>query len=660
MKRAHAEMRARGTAVAAIVTWFVCYVVFPAWYVPEGSAARGFVLAFFLLYFTANSVLLLRWVVRDVGSTGDFPRGSDWPGPEPGVALRNRVLLAAVAAVAVALHAYPMTLPILTRTDAHYHAAVAMPILKALDGMTRSLVGLGVRPLAWAVLLGTALVVLARRRMSRQREVVAPSGRARRPLRIAVAASAVCCAAAYFALISRSGMVEGLGPASRHLFRYPPLGKMLTLVPLALLGASEVSVRMLQLTFTVLAAAFSYRLVRLYRSERTACLAFALWLFVPVIFYYGHNSVLAAGVLFFAVAANFYFLRHLKEGRREDLAIACLVAGAGFLYKRLLGCLPVMFWAYLVLLHWRGRGRGRLREELGLYLRWSWIAVAPALPWLLLGSRYTYRNYDFDPARLASVSAWLDGVRLVPQAVTLPAALLLGASLVYALWRRRDTFTGAMVIWFLVYYFLISPSAGGGGYVRHSLIFYPPMIYLGVQMLADAGGSGRSRIVRMGVPAAAVVYLVAASVWLKPAPASSPYTGAYVDTGSRYVPYDDAIAYVRDRLPRGSRVLATMACEPSHFYLMMYGMEEDVVWYRKKWAEPAEQTVDNLHEFCEREGYEYVLFPRGREWLWDFVNEDMVEQLIEGSDHRFKPVATFRSGRNRIDLWKVELNGTNP
>ncbi len=641
-------MRARSVAVAAIVTWFACYVVFPAWYVPEGMAARGAVLAFFLVYFTANSILVLRWVRRDVEAAGDVPRAVSCPGPA-----RERVLLLALAAVAIALHAYPMTLPILTRTDAHYHAAVALPILKAADGAARSLLGLGVRPLAWVLLFAAALVVLGRRLAYRQRGTPALSGRARWPLGVAAAVAAVCCCAAYFAVISRSGVVEGLGPASRHLFRYPPLGKMLTLVPVTLLGASEVSVRLLQLLFTLLAAVLSYRLVRLYRSERTACAAFALWLFVPVIFYYAHNSVLAAGVLFFAVAANFYFLRHLKEGRTEDLAIACLVAGAAFLYKRLLGCLPVMFWAYLVLLHWRGAGRGRMREELGLYLRWSWVAVAPVLPWLVLGSRYTYRNYDLDPGRLASASAWLEGVRLVPQAVTLGAAVLIGVSVVYALWRRRDSFTWAMVIWFLVYYFLISPSGGGGGYVRHSLIFYPPLIYLGAQMLADAGGAGRSRIARIAVPAAAVVYLAAASVCLKPAPASSPYTGAYVDAGSRYVPYDAALLYVRDRLPRGSRVLATMACEPSHFYLMMYGMEEDVVWYRKKWAEPEDQTLDNLREFCEREGYEYVLFPRGREWLWDFVNEDVVEELIEGADPGFEPVATFRSGRNLIGLWKV-------
>ncbi len=81
------------------------------------------------------------------------------------------------------------------------------------------------------------------------------------------------------------------------------------------------------------AAWFTYYII----PEPAARLAFAAMLFMPVAFYYAHSAKLASGVLSFAVIANSYFLHRLRTRDPDNLAIAFLIAGLAFLYKRLLG-----------------------------------------------------------------------------------------------------------------------------------------------------------------------------------------------------------------------------------------------------------------------------------------------------------------------------------
>ncbi|MBI5881749.1 MAG: glycosyltransferase family 39 protein [Elusimicrobia bacterium] len=179
------------------------------------------------------------------------------------------------------------------------------------------------------------------------------------------------------------------------LVRYPPLNKLLGAFSYTLLGVREASARLPQLIFSLGAGIYLYKLVRLYRDERASILASAAFLFCPIVFYFGNLANMEPGVLFFCMASSYYFLKGLQESSSKDLAASFLFVTVGFFYKQ-----PVAFCLIIFALHLLCR-RGIHPALKVFHLKLSAVFIAAACPWLLIGSKYGWRNYVFSPSNWA-------------------------------------------------------------------------------------------------------------------------------------------------------------------------------------------------------------------------------------------------------------------
>lgn len=109
---------------------------------------------------------------------------------------------------------------------------------------------------------------------------------------------------------------------------------------------------------------------------------------------------------------------------------------------------------------------------------------------------------------------------------------------------------------------------------------------------------------------------------------------------SFFLPYDDMIGKMADRVPQGAVIYAPMANEPSKFYLAVHGVWNRWLWLDEPWADPPVQTPKNLEHFCRENNVSYVVLPNDRwaqltlsRWVLDWIerNETQWLQPVEKS-----------------------------
>lgn len=187
------------------ILWGYSYIIFPSWYLPVSQLGRFFVFTFFLIYFSFNGWLLYKWL-GDI----DEPLISFESGKIRDI-VKKHLPLILILILAVILHLYPMSLPIETAGDEHYHAYVSVPILKKIFSLSRLLVPF----LVWLSIL--LLYLLKRIRIKR---FLMEKTKIKFTLPSKVILSLILLYF-YFYILNASGILEHLGP-TRHLFRFPP------------------------------------------------------------------------------------------------------------------------------------------------------------------------------------------------------------------------------------------------------------------------------------------------------------------------------------------------------------------------------------------------------------------------------------------------------
>ena len=523
-----------------------------------------------------------------------------------------------------------MCLPLKTLGDEHYHAYVPIPILRLISQHPP----LPVPLLTWGlIILGFLSIRFGRRK-------VKINLRGSLLLGIVVVLAFVYCL-----VLIRSGLVEKINPGE-HLFRFPPLGKSVHLIFYLLFGVSEFTARLPQVLFLALASVYVYRTALLYRDQLTSFNAAALFLFTPALFHFGHHAFLTGGVLFFTAASFYYFSRYLKEDQLRDLLLAVFFSSIGFLYKRLLLAVLIIILAYL-LLRDLTRDRKNLAQNLKSHLILAWIALVSIIPWLVLGYKYSSRNYAFVIDNWTNFESITQVVREIPLGGTYLLFFLFAAGIIYAFWKRRDKLTYFCFSFFLLYYLFVNSDSWRG--LRITLPLWLPVFILIGQFL---GGAKIREQVRWSISLLLTGYMLVASTIVNIPPLEEKYT-LIKDIENGYLPYPQTFAYVRDNLPPGSRIYAPAGCEPSHFYLYHYQLDNTYTWERKFWVEDKEeQDLDNLYAFCKREKFPYLVLSR-KKWVRDWINGVVVEELFIGKDPRFKAKEIFTYGDNQIILWEV-------
>ena len=618
-------------------SWFLFYILFPAWYLPISNQGRFLIFTLFLICFSFNGWLLKKWVSpRWDGEVFSLK----W-GKFRDFFKQNRGLLFLLAFSAL-LRLYPMTLPITSLGDEHYHSYVSVPLINFLERNLPFPLPL----FTWALLLAAILTcMLGKRKVEAGRE-----GRklVKRGNKFMVAIG-LSLGYLYFYGLIRSGLLEQLGP-TEHLFRFPPLGKGISFIFYSLFGVSEFTARLPQLLFSLLAGIYIYRLVKLFRSPATALLAASILLFLPIFFHFGSSAYLASGVIFFVISSSFYFLRYLQRDRFSDLILSSYLLSLGFLYKRVLLIMLFVFLAYLLIYEMKG-WKNKAGQKLKLYAQVGWLTLVPIIPWLIIGYRYVERNWHPLFSHLTSWSTATAVLRQIPQAASYPFFILFLVGLAYSLWRKRDRLTIFLLIWISLYYLFITLDTHYFD-IRLNLPLYPALVIIVAQLMGEPLSQLKNRKVFSSLCFLFAGYLAIASTLVNFSPLRPEYT-VLTNIKVGYLPYDQVFLYVKEHLPRGSRILATTGTEPSHFYLSLLGIQDEFVWYRENWVgSREEQTLDNLYDFCRENNFSYVVFPRGH-WAEPWVRTELIEKLAREEDVRFRLIKTFRLGQNEIIMCRV-------
>jgi hypothetical protein len=126
----------------------------------------------------------------------------------------------------------------------------------------------------------------------------------------------------------------------------------------------------------------------------------------------------------------------------------------------------------------------------------------------------------------------------------------------------------------------------------------------------------------------------------------------YRDLRSRYLPYPEAILYLKNNLKETDRCLSPGHSSPEKFYSLKFGFSfsqiDHTVWQKRGF-----QTADNLYEYAKSNRISFCLFPSGH-WPEGFLNFYLRDSLVAGEDKRFSLEKTFYFGDNRLYLLKVK------
>ena len=485
-------------------------------------------------------------------------------------------------------------------------------------------------------------------------------------------------------LFTEAGTVDP--PITFH--REPPLSRFILVGSTLLLGATEFAARAPQVLFLLGAIVYLYRLVALFRDSHVAILSALAFGLMPPVFYYAHTVYLEAGLLFFVIAASYYFLRHLRLGDPSDLLIGALLSSAGFLYKRPVLVVAAVFAAYILLLLLVHR-RWLLHHPWPYYARAGWLCLAGVLPWLIVvgwfagPGRFLRYRYDLDLGNWLSPDLATEYFQQLPLQLGWPIAALSIAALAYAFIRRRDLLLGYTIVWFLAYYvFFASDSCTHClGLDRFALAMLPPLAIWITDFVVGISAIAKVRWVPVAAGIALIIFMGLISTQVRlPQLGLGPKYASYLDaagdvpdpstisgywrekvgtegTGSTLLPYGRVFENFR-REPDGTGKMLIWHPNRMDFYSFKYEIDLDVHECSQNWDECKFKTKEQLADFSRNNEIKYVLMPIGHDYLgnyrWNqFLDPELGGAFQEGNLAPFELAERFDHGSHGLLFLRV-------
>ena len=634
-----------------IFLWVVCYFIYPFWMIPGSVLVRAVLFIFYIIYFSLNGYLLYRWTKGKV----DYPFFSRNTISKDKLSLllkKNKIFLFFILMYLLLRLYANWSYPIRTCGDEATHASSGIQILQVVSPMVKEKLGISLKVLIKTIfLIGILLIWGYRRFCKRQLSFLGRLGSSNKKIILLSAISLVTLFAYFFFLRNV--------PFHQWLFKPPPLSRYLSLGITCFLGANEFAVRLPALLFSCLSAIFLFCLIKIYRNEKIALFSATLLLFLPNFFSYGGNAELASGTVFFSMVTLFYLLRYLKEGNFSDLIITAFFASVGFLWKRSLLNLQFILWVVLLLNIIKDRlSRNKISER----LKACWISFVPILPSLIIG--FTIVKYELYKITQATKMSFWRSLPIyflnIPEQITFICFILFVAGFVYSLLKKKDNLSFMILVSFIIWYLSLTFSFITFRIIhsRWQLPLYPLIAFFIGQFMVRVMTKIMSERCLFIAHCSLIFFLILCST-IMPFPGLSkeyftyrPRYPGYVREGG-FLPYKEAIIYIKKNIPANSRMLAPDFPDPREFYAYRY--ELNVNWLlvsrKSNWTTPAKQNPDNLFNFCKEEKIDYIFFPDQR-WI-KYVNPHLVGKLLQKKDKRFKLIRDFELYGNKIYIWKV-------
>ncbi len=631
-----------GTQFSFMVVWWLCFLLYPNWYLPGLEKSRLLVCAAIFALFVFQC-FLFRWLA-------DYAR--DEP-PQQAQPLQDRFFFATLFSLNFILHLPFLPKPILAGLDTIDHAAVPALVANSIVTSLSEAVGFSLRPLF--LLLAIVLLFLAfyppfvRSLWQRLRTLI----------NLAIQhwlytfLILFLFTMGYAFLLVWTAYPQQFGDLST-LFRYQPISKMILIPVYILFGLREFLGRFIQLMFFYAGAVYLYKLTALYGGREASRVACILYLFLPPIFHYGNTHMIEGGTLFFILASYFHYVRYMETKRYSDLIIGTLWTVMGCLYKHpAVSLIPglALMTAYDFLFPRKGQVRRFPLPEI-------LSCTISSLTFLLYMKLSAYNQEVPSSMHFPTLERMLTNLSALTQGVTWPIALLFLAGLIFLLARNHRRIFILIMCWVGAHFVLTVMSATFAN-VRQALPYYLGLIVPAALFLEWLGifSLGLRKALIYGVLPLFLLWtcLFMDREQLDPKTQRAMGDRSYItftNWEESYLPYDEAMRTLKNLAQPGDIVYAPMANEPVHFYLQKHDVNH-IQYIRQIWEPDIEkQSLESFLEYVDTLQADWVLIPMGR-WLLSYVDLNLIHDLEESPPEGWEVAREFTYGKERMRLWRV-------
>lgn len=530
-------------------------------------------------------------------------------------------------------------LPLADGSDEVYHLLAPALIID----IARSKLGILTYLPAWLLAAAAAFIAF-------KRKTLTPYIASHRKMMalILLGALAVWCLALLYA--GQHSLAEKLYN-SGMLLRYPPLGKIINILLFSLFGISEFAGRLQSPVYFALSVFMLYKLVSLYRGRSFAVFTALIFGAFPVVFNYSYISYLDMGLVFYFIAASYFFLRHNLSNNFNDLLLTTYVFSFGFFNKHVILVLAFIFFIFFLL--WK---RGGIKDK-AVSL---WFMIAPAIPWMLILYAYKMRGYTFHAEYFYSFKAASEILLNMPGAITWPVFIIFLAAILWALAGKKDDLTRYSLLWFFVYYIFIN----GDPYHVHRLTlpFYPAaaIIIAGFIEAASSLLDKNGRLFRV-FAAALVFFLFSCSTLINNFGLARANTLITAFKTGPYFPAKETATHIKTSIKQGSAIFVPNFSS-LWFQLRKQGIYRKHSFYLDIPKElQSSGTLGPVFDFCAKNRIDYMVIPFYAGYPlfpsndgFTEVNYGFFEELMSGRDKRFEKTDEFVFNDNKVIFWKIK------
>lgn len=602
--------------------WLGSYLIYPLWYLPQENL-RGVVFGLLLIFFVVNFLLIDRFVHSLKLGGGKIPY---FP-------LKGEKIIWWSGIIYFFLQVYPMAMPVLSRNDEEHYLTSSLVYYLKFSSFWERYLRISWPWCAWVLVF--LLILIVKRsiwvKILKQRKYF-------------IFYFLLLGSVIYYLIFSR---YVSLG-SFFYLFHYPLFSKVFYMAVYSLFGVREFGPRLVQTIFGFLSAVYLYKLVSLYRSRETAIFSFILWLFMPACIFFGNMAMLVNGISFFFISSFYYLLRFHKEKSSRSFFLGLFILSVGTMYQQ--PVIVALFIYYLYLWSLVILKKISIFQDKNIFILSSWVIFATALPYFIL-TRFIYVPfaYNFSPGFIFSKGAYIALVKRTLSGLSAVHLIFLVTGIAF-IGRKRDDLSLFSLLWFAGYFLFqitYDPYLPCWRAFRHVVPCFP---VLAIWMAEGLGVVAGKKMFRGLIVIVLTCAILTSTVWI--VPPISPRLMLYRNLHSRYVPYHEAILYLKKNLPPEEKCLSPGHSNPDKFYSLKFGLSPsqiDQTWW---WESVELQTEDNLYEYAKSHKIKFCLFPSG-DWPIGFLNLTLRDRLVSGLDKRFILDRVFVSGQNKLYLVEV-------
>jgi hypothetical protein len=440
-----------------------------------------------------------------------------------------------------------------------------------------------------------------------------------------------------------------------HIYRYPPLGKIIYFIVYSFFGVNEFTTRLPQILFAVFTGILIFKIsFLLTKNNFISWFSGLTFICLPITFHFQRITMLAVGTVFFNVIIIYYYIKLKLNFSKQSFFMFCLVIGLSFLYKRivLITYLAIVFYEIIQIFI--------IKKKEYIKIKFYFFAGLITIPWYILGKIYCYRDYTFTIKNLTNPEVPLTIFQNYNSitGIIIVFLFIVGFLLAFKKYNNKNIIIGLYIIFFI---FNIFVSLDNYYWVERFLFPNLPVFIILVFLIPHYITNIKiKKIIFISISVLFFINILFyfKHIFYKPNNNMNPiYNLKYVfETGYKYYPYNKLFKYLHDNLDN-KKIYAPGITEPSHYYSYKYSnIIINTNYFRKVWEpNPVKQNINDLYDYCLTNNFDILVLPSMTALHIDnYFNIDLINSIInENYKNKFLEIKEFKFLKNKFIVFKI-------